>query len=163
MYKKNKVALYVYVFCFGFLLDRLTKIFALNNLVNKKVVLFDNLNLILTWNRGVSWGFFSFNSSAAFYFLTFIIFFVIFLFLLHSFCLFKKGKNIFFEILIIIGAISNLLDRFLYEGVIDFLDFYVGNWHWPTFNLADVFVVIGVIGILRRCLSNAYSRKIKKN
>ena len=45
--------------------------------------------------------------------------------------------------LILGGAIGNLIDRVLYGYVIDFLDFYVGRWHWPAFNVADMAIVGG--------------------
>jgi signal peptidase II len=48
---------------------------------------------------------------------------------------------------IIGGALGNLYDRFAYRSVVDFLDFYVGSWHWPAFNVADSCITVGV-GIL---------------
>ncbi len=49
---------------------------------------------------------------------------------------------------VVVGAISNFIDRIWYGAVIDFIDFGFGSWRWPMFNLADVYVVIGVGGII---------------
>jgi len=51
-------------------------------------------------------------------------------------------------ILIFSGAIGNLIDRILYQEVIDFLDFFVGSYHWPAFNIADSCITVGVILML---------------
>ncbi|HDN2511483.1 signal peptidase II [Providencia vermicola] len=54
----------------------------------------------------------------------------------------KRLSNIAYA-LIIGGAIGNLSDRLVHGFVVDYLDIYVGNWHWPTFNLADMAICIG--------------------
>ena len=48
-------------------------------------------------------------------------------------------------ILIFSGAIGNLIDRILYQEVIDFLDFFYGGYHWPAFNVADSCITVGVL------------------
>lgn len=50
--------------------------------------------------------------------------------------------------LIIGGALGNLFDRLAYGHVVDFLDFHVGNWHWPAFNLADSAICVGAVMIV---------------
>jgi signal peptidase II len=50
--------------------------------------------------------------------------------------------------LILGGAIGNLVDRLAYGYVIDFLDIYYGNWHWPAFNIADSAITVGVVLML---------------
>ena len=162
MTKKLKSFFYILLFIFTFSLDRFTKIWALNNLINKDIKLFKSLNLTLVWNRGISWGLFSFKSFFGFLVVTAIILAVLILFILHVRYQFKKRRSIYFELLILVGAISNMLDRFLYGAVADFIDFYILNWHWPTFNFADVFVVIGVFGILGRYLWYVYFKKNKR-
>jgi signal peptidase II len=154
---------YLFFFISVFFADRITKLWALQNLKLKDILVSPYLNLSLVWNKGVSWGLFSSDSQFGFYFLTFVIVIVVVLFAAHTFLMLKRNKeSIFFEILILAGAVSNLLDRFLYRGVIDFIDFHIGFWHWPTFNLADVFVVVGVFGIVGRHLLYAYLRQNKK-
>jgi len=48
---------------------------------------------------------------------------------------------------VVAGALSNVFDRFWYTGVIDFIDIHYGGWHYPTFNIADVAIVCGIIWI----------------
>ncbi len=156
MNKKANSLLYFLFFISLFVVDGLTKLWALANLQNKDITLINGLNLALVWNRGVSWGLFSMRSFWGYHLLTAFIFIVIILFLIHTYYTFQKGKNIIFEVLILGGAFSNLSDRILYSGVIDFIDCYISTWHWPTFNFADVFVVIGVFGIIGRYLHNVY-------
>jgi signal peptidase II len=127
----------------------LTKEWALHNLIYGSIAVCKGLNLTLVFNRGVTWGLFSFSSDIAFHFLTAFIFIVIILFTIHTFYVIQYGKkSVFFEFLIIAGAFSNLLDRLLHQGVVDFIDVYVGSFHWAIFNLADAYVVIGVFGLL---------------
>ena len=77
--------------------------------------------------------------------------------------LFKKAR--YYErlplALIVGGALGNLVDRVRFGAVIDFLDFHIGGWHWPAFNVADICIVVGVgLFVLnwyiarRRCLEN---------
>jgi len=155
--KKLKVVFYVLLFSFFFLADRLSKAWALKNLLSKDIALFNGLSLSLAFNRGISFGFLRFGSFYGFAILTFVIICIVLAFTFYTIYKFKKGTNIFFEVLIIAGAVSNLVDRFLYGGVIDFIDCYVYKWHWPTFNLADVFVCVGILGILIR---NFYDESI---
>ena len=61
--------------------------------------------------------------------------------------------------LIIGGAVSNVIDRFLYGAVVDFLDFYIGSYHWPTFNVADSAICIGAFLI---CIRSVFMKREKK-
>lgn len=133
-----------------FFFDRLSKYLVLNNLRYKNIAVFKGLNFTFVLNRGVSFGFLGFSSPAIFYFLTGIIFLVISFFTWFTISEYKRGVNVFWYALIIAGAYSNLLDRILYKGVVDFIDCYVGKWHWATFNIADILIVMGVLGILIR-------------
>ena len=51
-------------------------------------------------------------------------------------------------LMILGGALGNLYDRIKYNGVLDFIDFHVGNFHWFIFNVSDIFITIGVIGMI---------------
>ncbi|MBI4356979.1 MAG: lipoprotein signal peptidase [Gammaproteobacteria bacterium] len=53
--------------------------------------------------------------------------------------------------LILGGALGNLWDRLTLSYVVDFLDFYVGTWHWPVFNVADLAISVGVLGLIIEC------------
>jgi len=150
--KKLEVVFYVLTFFAVFLADRISKAWALKNLLLKDIALFNGLSLSLAFNRGISFSYLSTKSFYGFWILTFLIFCVVFAFSFYCFYKLKKGANIFFEVLIMAGAVSNLVDRFLYNGVIDFLDFYIYKWHWPTFNLADVAICVGIFEIFVRNL-----------
>jgi signal peptidase II len=151
------------IFFVAVVLDILTKEWALHNLMDKSIALCKGVNLTLVFNRGITWGLFSFSSDIAFHLLTAFIFIVIILFTIHTFYMVQCGKKfVFFEFLILAGAFSNLLDRILHQGVVDFIDVYVGSFHWAVFNLADMYVVIGVFGVLMQFFSQrSYERQFE--
>jgi len=70
-----------------------------------------------------------------------------------------SGVDISAELFVLVGGVSNVIDRFLYGGVIDFIDLYIGNYHWYTFNLADAYIVMGIIFIVLRSITHGYIRK----
>jgi signal peptidase II len=146
----NRRNLYWGVFLGAVLIDRLAKWWALglgNGLVVNKY-----LNLVFAMNRGVSWGIFNGASSIGFWLLTFFIAFVILAFLLYAITEHRRETLILFEVFVLAGAVSNFCDRIYYGAVIDFIDIHINTWHWPTFNLADALIVVGVIGIIGRGL-----------
>jgi signal peptidase II len=128
--------------CIG--LDRITKTLALENLINGGFVVTQFLNFDLSWNRGISWGMLQFNSPIRFAMLSVFILLIIVLLVLYTFGQYRNNENILGEVLIISGAISNVIDRFLYSAVLDFIDIHAYGYHWPSFNLADSFIVFGV-------------------
>ncbi len=107
------------------------------------------LNLVLTYNKGVSFGLLQSHTKQGRYFLIALACGLV-AFLIYSL---KKAQSkydrVFFT-LIISGAVGNIIDRFIHKGVVDFIDFHMGSYHWPAFNLADTFIFIGVMGILGR-------------
>ena len=138
------------------IIDQITKILILNEMVTPRTIeVLPCLNLILAYNTGVSFSMFSNNSP----------------YILSAFALvvcaglawwMKSEQDKLTRIglsLIIGGAISNVIDRFLYGAVIDFLDFYVGSYHWPTFNIADSAICIGAFLI---CLKSVFLKREKK-
>ena len=157
--KKVKAILYFLLFIILFAVDRFSKLWALAFLKPEVLVLNGNLNFKLIFNRGISWGFLNNISSVAFLALSIFIFLIILGFSYYTFLKFKSGNEIFFEIFILVGALSNFWDRIIYGGVIDFIDIHIKGWHWPTFNIADVFIVIGFLVFLGRSFKDG----IKKN
>ncbi len=155
----TKIIYYTTLFIGLFSLDRLSKLWALNNLRYENIAVFKGLNFSFILNRGVSFGIFGSSSPFIFYSLTALIFLVISFFVWFSISEYKRGVNISWHVFIIAGAYSNLLDRILYKGVVDFIDFYVGTWHGPTFNVADIFIIMGVLGILCGMFKNVYFKK----
>lgn len=139
---------YVLLFILSLGFDRWTKLFALNNQVDFQVC--PVLNFSLLWNRGISWGIFHGVSAYGFYLLTAVNIVIVLCLAYYAFYLqfYKQKACIFLETLVISGAISNIIDRFMYGAVVDFIQFHAGSWYFPTFNVADVFVVGGVFGLL---------------
>ena len=129
-----------------FILDRISKIYVIylsdkvydSNLFTSKF-----LNITLIWNKGIAFGLFSFNQYYLYNILTIIItviVFVVFLMILNN-----AGLKRFALIMILGGAIGNLYDRIFFRAVPDFIDFHIGDFHWFIFNVADIFITLGVI------------------
>tara|TARA_Y100000741_G_scaffold296580_1_gene237338 strand:+ start:76 stop:576 length:501 start_codon:yes stop_codon:yes gene_type:complete len=131
---------------FIFILDRISKIYVIS-LSNKVSVqeLFSSkfLNIVLVWNEGIAFGLFSFDQGNLYNFITIIISIVILvvLFMIIN----NKGLKKYALLMIFSGAIGNLYDRIFFKAVPDFIDFHVGQFHWFIFNLADIFITLGVI------------------
>ncbi|WP_211452094.1 signal peptidase II [Collimonas antrihumi] len=102
-------------------------------------------NLVLVYNKGAAFSFLSTESGWQRYFFTALgiaaALFITFLLKRHA------GQRMFCTALALIlgGAIGNVIDRIAYGHVIDFLDFYVRNWHWPAFNVADSAICVGAV------------------
>ena len=132
-----------------FTIDRATKLIMIraaetNYDLNILVTPFLNLNLI--WNDGIAFGLFSFNEKVYYNLITFIIFvitLIIIFFMLRS-----KGLEKIGFLMIIGGSMGNLFDRLYYSSVPDFIDFHYNNFHWFIFNVADIFISLGVIVLL---------------
>ena len=130
-----------------FFLDRYSKNLILSLLENEKYLFINNyLNLNLVFNTGIGFGFFSLNAGIYYNILSILIFFII-LVLIYLMFKSKTSEKIFFS-LIIGGAIGNLYDRIIYKAVPDFIDFHIKEFHWFTFNIADIFISFGIIFII---------------
>lgn len=128
------------------LLDQLTKITITQMFTygeSRPVTSF--FNLVLAYNKGAAFSFLSTQSGWQRYFFTAIgiaaALFIVYLLKKHA------GQRLFCWALALIlgGAVGNVIDRILYGHVIDFLDFYIRNWHWPAFNVADSAICIGAV------------------
>ena len=129
-----------------FILDRLTKIYVIYlDKINSSSEIFSSkfLNIYLIWNEGIAFGLFSFDENNLYNFLTLIILIIIFviLYMIYKNSGFKKYSLLF----IFGGALGNVFDRIIYRAVPDFIDFHIGNFHWFIFNVADIFITVGVI------------------
>jgi len=124
-------------------LDRCTKQYATQAFtVPYKVNKF--LSFELVFNRGISWGFFGSSNEFLFVLLSVIIIFFLIFFIVYIKQRYQHKQSIFAELLVMCGALSNLSDRFYYQGVVDFIVLSVDFWSWPVFNFADIFIVIGI-------------------
>ena len=131
-----------------FSLDRYSKIEIINNLSNQLFYLNDFINFDLTWNTGIGFGILSSSSSLIYNLISFLIFAVIIL-LGYYFLKSDNYKKFTFSI-IIGGALGNFYDRLLYKAVPDFIDLHHGNFHWFTFNIADIFITLGIIAFIMK-------------
>ena len=113
------------------------------------------LNLLLTFNYGTSFGLLSPKTLAEFYLIVAISILCI-LFLIYVFFKIKSTAEQMLCALLIGGAVGNLLDRFIHGAVVDFIDVYYQNWHWPAFNVADCFISCSAILLV---LFNLFSRE----
>ena len=128
-----------------FILDRLTKIYIIYlDKINSgsELYLSKYLNIYLIWNEGIAFGLFSFDEKNLYNYLT------IFILIIVVFILFwiikSKGIQKYALSMISGGALGNLFDRILYRAVPDFIDLHINNFHWFIFNIADIFITIGV-------------------
>jgi len=136
----------LFIIFFIFLTDRLSKIYIiyldkLNN--NSEIFLSKFLNIRLFWNEGIAFGLLSFGNKYLYNSLTIIIFIVILI--IYFMAIKNKGVKKYFFLMILGGAIGNFYDRVMYKAVPDFIDFHIGNYHWFIFNIADIFITLGVI------------------
>ena len=129
-----------------FTLDRYSKIQIINNFSSSTFYVNDFINLDLVWNTGIGFGLFSSGSSFLYNLITLIIGIVILILLIINFKSENFEKIIFATI--IGGAVGNFYDRIHFKAVPDFIDLHYGNFHWFTFNAADIFITIGIIGFI---------------
>ena len=124
-------------------LDYFTKLWALETLFieYKSIKLTSFLSMTPVWNSGISFGFLQDTGKIGRYGLTIFAFLVSIWLILSSFKLPRYSSLGF--ILIASGAIGNAIDRIIYGKVVDFIDFYIEDFHWPAFNLADTIIFIG--------------------
>jgi signal peptidase II len=99
------------------------------------------INIVHVKNEGAAFGMFSSLGNSIFVIISFVAIIVIIAYLARI-----KGRMEIFSISLILGgAIGNLIDRLTIGKVIDFIDFFVGKWHWPAFNVADSALTVGII------------------
>ena len=150
-----------------FFFDRIIKIYLINlqtggtiefNFIGRKIIfltlnqtdidfyILPFLNFYLVWNTGIGFGLISLETNIFYHILTLIIAavnIVLIFFIIKS-----KGIYVYLLALIIGGSLGNLFDRIYYYAVPDFIDFHIGNFHWFVFNVADIFITVGIIGLM---------------
>ena len=142
---------YVYLFFvfFIFISDRLLKIY----IINESLKNLDNfilkstyLNIRLIWNEGIAFGLLSFDDKLFYHSLSILI--LIIIFIIIYMIIKSNGSKKFSLILILGGALGNFYDRIAYGAVPDFIDFHLNGFHWFIFNIADIFISIGVFALI---------------
>jgi signal peptidase II len=145
----KKVSLNLTAISIIFLIDRLTKLYILKlaeieNSVD--IYLTSYLNIYLIWNKGIAFGLLSMNESMIYNTITLIIGIIIIVILFMLW----RNDNVqrYFLVLIVGGALGNFYDRIIYTAVPDFIDLHFMGFHWFVFNVADIFITVGVFCLI---------------
>ena len=145
-----------------FFLDRKTKIYLINlqtEGTNIDFYIYPFLNFYLVWNTGIGFGLASLEANIYYHILTSVI---VIINIGLIFLLIRSKKVYTYLIALIIGgSLGNLFDRIYYYAVPDFIDLHLGSYHWFIFNVADIFITVGIIGLLTVELLK--KEKISKN
>ena len=147
MFKKHLLNFSIIIFIF--LIDRASKLLIISSpetyeQYGVSVTSFLNFNLI--WNEGIAFGLFSFDEKLYYNFLTIIICLITLVIIWLMFR--SKGFEKLGYIMIIGGSLGNIFDRIFYSAVPDFIDIHINNFHWFIFNVADIFITIGIIFLI---------------
>ena len=132
-----------------FLFDRLTKIYLIklqSTGTDIDFYVLPFLNFYLVWNTGIGFGLASMEANVYYHILTTII--VCVNIALVFFLIKSKGVYGYLIAMIIGGSLGNLFDRIYYFAVPDFIDLHLGDYHWFIFNVADIFITLGIIGLI---------------
>ena len=145
----RKNIFYALIVIFIFLLDRFSKIYILNYVEeNGNIDIYVNsfLNLILVWNTGIGFGLFSSEGTLFYNLITILIVFIniIIIYFINT----AEDYRIYFFLIILGGSLGNLFDRVYYFAVPDFIDLNYKGFHWFIFNVADIFISIGIICLI---------------
>ena len=145
----KKFFLYSAIVILIFLLDRISKFYILNLAeINNSVDIYlaPFLNLHLIWNKGIAFGLLSFSQSSIYNFITILI--VVITFVILIIIIRSNDYRVYFFMFIFSGSLGNLFDRIYYSAVPDFIDFHLSDFHWFIFNVADVFISLGVLCLI---------------
>ena len=147
--KITKIIIYIAIILFVLTLDRISKTLILNILDDAgKVDIYINsfFNLYLVWNKGIGFGLFSFEERYIYNGITLLIF-IINLIIVYLIFIEKPPKTYFLAV-ILGGSCGNLFDRYYYSAVPDFIDLNYNGYHWFIFNVADIFITLGIICLI---------------
>ena len=158
--KNTKIIIYIALVLLVLALDRISKTIILNILEDDgKVDIYINsfFSLFLVWNKGIGFGLFSFDSGLIYNLISTIIGLInlLIIYLIIN----TKNINRYFLLIILGGSLGNFFDRIYYSAVPDFIDIHIGDFHWFIFNIADVFISIGIICLI---FVEIFSKNINK-
>ena len=145
--KQNQLAFIILTILF--LIDRFSKFFILRLVEQGEkldIYITSYLNLYLIWNKGIAFGLLSFNENMIYNIITVLILIIIFTILIMI--IKSKGFVKYSLVIVLAGALGNVFDRIYYSAVPDFIDFHIHEFHWFIFNIADIFVTIGVFCLI---------------
>ena len=146
---RNTIFLKVLIILIIFTLDRVSKIYIINLFAESQfneIYLSDFINIHFIWNEGIAFGLLNFNNQYLYEIISLIII-IISIFILILSIKIKNYTSYFFAI-IFAGALGNLYDRIKFSAVPDFIDLHIGNYHWFIFNVADIFITLGIFCLI---------------
>ena len=159
---KKKYVFFLIIALIIFHIDRLSKNYILNIAeVEGSVDIFVNsyLNIYLIWNTGIGFGLLSFDKSLIYNLITSLI---IVINILIIYMIIKTNDiRSYFLVFVLGGSLGNLFDRLYYSAVPDFIDINYKEFHWFIFNVADIFITIGIICLIFAELMN-YKKENEK-
>ena len=144
--KKILIILIIFII---FSLDRISKIYLLDLQMSGTDIdfyIFPFLNFYLVWNTGIGFGIASIESNIYYHLLTLLILIINIALIYYL----TKSKGIYTYLIAVVigGGLGNLFDRIYYYAVPDFIDIHIGDFHWFIFNVADIFITVGIIGLI---------------
>jgi signal peptidase II len=147
--KIKKVIIGIILLVIIFFLDRITKILILNIVEETgKLDIYVNsfLNLYLVWNKGIGFGLLSFDQKSTYNVISLLILLInlIIIYLIYN----EKSIKTYFLLVILGGSFGNLFDRIYYNAVPDFIDLNYKGYHWFIFNVADIFITLGILCLI---------------
>ena len=145
----KKIIVYFLIVFTIFVLDRVSKLYILNIFEKENIVdIYVNnfLNIILVWNSGIGFGLLSFDESIIYNFVTTLI--VLINIVILYLALNNNDFKSYFFVIILGGSLGNLFDRIYYSAVPDFIDLNYNNFHWFVFNVADIFITVGILCLI---------------
>ena len=146
---KSSIFLKISIIFLIFILDRISKTYVIN-LFNEtqfeEIYLLNFLNIYFIWNEGIAFGLLNFDNDLIYNSITLLIILISLTILYLAF----KNRNYtgYFFAMILGGSLGNLFDRIKFSAVPDFIDIHIGNYHWFIFNVADIFITLGIICLI---------------
>ncbi len=146
---KSSILLKISIIFLIFILDRISKTYVIN-LFNEtqfeEIYLLNFLNIYFIWNEGIAFGLLNFDNDLIYNSITLLIILISLTILYLAF----KNRNYtgYFFAMILGGSLGNLFDRIKFSAVPDFIDIHIGNYHWFIFNVADIFITLGIICLI---------------
>ena len=145
----KKIIIYITLVLLVLALDRISKTIILNILDDVgRVDIYINsfFSLFLVWNKGIGFGLFSFDQNSIYNGITLFILIInlIIIYLIYK----EKDPKTYFLAIILGGSCGNLFDRYYYSAVPDFIDLNYNGYHWFIFNVADIFITLGIICLI---------------
>ena len=146
---KSSIFLKISIIFLIFILDRISKTYVIN-LFNEtqfeEIYLLNFLNIYFIWNEGIAFGLLNFNNDLIYNFITLLIILISLTILYLAF----KNRNYsgYYFAMILGGSLGNLYDRIKFSAVPDFIDIHIGNYHWFIFNVADIFISLGIFCLI---------------